>query len=137
MCVYAMCVCVYVCMYVCVYMHVCVCMCVCICVYMCMCVCICIYVCVYGMCVYMCVQSCCLEWFKSLEEKEVLLNAATQTGDGNCIIAVLIYLRRTVNLGIGGVWLMGGGGCVGRLEKRLKGGTRLGKRLVRAQHMRK
>ncbi|KAL5463580.1 hypothetical protein EMCRGX_G032489 [Ephydatia muelleri] len=45
-------------------------------------------------------QSCCLEWFKSLEEKEVLLNAATQTGDGNCIIAVLIYLRRTVNLDV-------------------------------------
>ena len=113
-------------------------LCVCVCAYVCICVCVCVYasMCVC-MCVYMCVQSCCLEWFKSLEEKEVLLNAATQTGDGNCIIAVLIYLRRTVNLGIGGVWLMGGGGCVGRLEKRLKGGTRLGKSLVRAQRMRK
>ena len=49
-----------------------------------------------------CVQVCCLEWFKSLEEKEVLLHAAAQTGDGNCIIAVLIYLRRTVELGIEG-----------------------------------
>jgi hypothetical protein len=38
-----------------------------------------------------------LEWFKSMSDKRALLDAAIQTYDGNCIMAVLIFMRKTVN----------------------------------------
>ena len=42
-------------------------------------------------------QSYCLEWYKSLEQKQALLDAAIDTYDGNCITTVLLFIRKTLN----------------------------------------
>ncbi len=42
-------------------------------------------------------QSCCLEWYKSPVEKRALLDAAIDSHDGNCIITILLFIRKTVN----------------------------------------
>lgn len=42
-------------------------------------------------------QSYSLDWYKTLEEKVALLDAAIATNDGNCIIAILLFIRRTLD----------------------------------------
>jgi hypothetical protein len=42
-------------------------------------------------------QSYCLEWYKSMEQKRALLDAALDTHDGNCITTVLLFIRKTLN----------------------------------------
>lgn len=42
-------------------------------------------------------QSCCLSWYKTMEEKKELLDQAIATLDGNCIMAVLLFIKKTVD----------------------------------------
>ena len=42
-------------------------------------------------------QSYCLEWYKSMDQKRALLDAAIDTYDGNCITTVLLFIRKTLN----------------------------------------
>jgi hypothetical protein len=42
-------------------------------------------------------QSYCLEWYKSMEQKRALLDAAIDSFDGNCITTVILFIRRTLN----------------------------------------
>jgi hypothetical protein len=42
-------------------------------------------------------QSYCLEWYKSMDQKRALLDAALDTFDGNCITTVLLFIRKTLN----------------------------------------
>ena len=42
------------------------------------------------------VQPCCLEWYKQMDEKTALLDAAIATWDGNCITKVLLFIRKTL-----------------------------------------
>ena len=41
-------------------------------------------------------QPCCLEWYKQMDEKTALLDAAIATWDGNCITKVLLFIRKTL-----------------------------------------
>jgi len=43
------------------------------------------------------VQSCCLAWYKSIDEKKELLDQAISTVDGNCIMAVILFIKKTVD----------------------------------------
>lgn len=45
-------------------------------------------------------KSCSLSWYKSIEEKKVLLDEAVKTKDGNCIMAVVLFIRKTVDQSI-------------------------------------
>lgn len=42
-------------------------------------------------------QSCCLSWYKSIEDKKRLLDEAINTLDGNCIMAVVLFIKKTVD----------------------------------------
>jgi hypothetical protein len=42
-------------------------------------------------------QSCSLSWYKSIEAKKELLDEAVKTNDGNCIMAVILFIRKTVD----------------------------------------
>lgn len=42
-------------------------------------------------------KSCSLSWFKSIKEKKELLDRAVKTKDGNCILAVVLFIRKTVD----------------------------------------
>ena len=42
-------------------------------------------------------QSCCLSWYKSIEDKKLLLDQAINTLDGNCIMAVILFIKKTVD----------------------------------------
>lgn len=41
-------------------------------------------------------QPCCLEWYKQMDEKRALLDAAIATCDGNCITTILLFIRKTL-----------------------------------------
>lgn len=41
-------------------------------------------------------QSCSLDWYKSLAEMRALLDAAIATNDGNCVMAILLHIRRSI-----------------------------------------
>ena len=43
------------------------------------------------------VQTYCLEWYKNMEQKRALLDAAIDTFDGNCVMTVLLFIRKTLN----------------------------------------
>ena len=37
-----------------------------------------------------------MEWYKQMDEKTALLDAAIATWDGNCITTVLLFIRKTL-----------------------------------------